>query len=152
MVPRRFCCPPRAPVVFVVARFLLVILQWRLEAHLSARTAMILIVDDEPSILTLLHDVLTDEGFTVERAQNGQQALALASTKPPDLVVTDLMMPLMDGRALAQRLREHSETSDIPILLISAAYTQQSGDIFTAVLSKPFDIGELVEAIRALLL
>lgn len=112
---------------------------------------MILIVDDEPSILGLLYDILTDEGFVVERAQNGKEALARALETPPDLVVTDLMMPIMDGRTLAQHLHHDETTAAIPILLLSATYALQADDLFTAVLHKPFDIGAFIDAIHELL-
>lgn len=118
---------------------------------MSCCTVLILIVDDEQSILTLLDEVLEDEGFVVQRAQNGQEALALALAEPPDLVVTDLMMPVMDGRALAQHLRHHPATATVPILLISAAYTARPADRFTAVLPKPFAVDALLAAIERLL-
>lgn len=117
----------------------------------SSYTALILIVDDEQSILTLLEEVLQDEGFVVQRAQNGQEALTQALSGPPDLIVTDLMMPVMDGRVLAEHLRQHPATAAVPILLISAAYTQQPSDMFTAVLSKPFAVDTLLASIERLL-
>ncbi|HEY0603044.1 MAG TPA: response regulator [Herpetosiphonaceae bacterium] len=114
-------------------------------------TALILIVDDEQSILNLLQEILESEGFTILRATNGRDALTAALETPPDLIVTDLMMPIMDGRTLAQQLRQHPQTADTPILLISAAYTRRDADRFTAVLHKPFDVAGLVATIERLL-
>lgn len=118
---------------------------------MSSRTVLILIVDDEFSILMLLDEVLREEGFNVARAQNGHAALTLALADPPDLIVTDLMMPVMDGRAFAQQLRQHPATATVPILLISAAYTKQPSDLFSAVLPKPFDVDQLLSTISGLL-
>ena len=118
---------------------------------MSGRMAVILIVDDELNILLVLDEVLQDEGFVVHRAQNGQEALAHALAEPPDLVVTDLMMPVMDGRALAQGLHDHPATAAVPILLISAAYKQQPTDRFIAVLPKPFAVDMLLAAVEQLL-
>lgn len=118
----------------------------------NKRRAVILIVDDEQSVLAMLTEVLSDEGFVVERAKNGREALERVHAVSPDLVVTDLMMPIMDGRTLAQRIREHSSTENMPILLISAAYTQHADDLFSAVLGKPFALDELIDAVHSLLL
>lgn len=114
--------------------------------------ALILIVDDEASILALLQELLEDEDFTVVRAGNGREALAKALLDPPNLIVTDLMMPIMDGRALAQALHDQPSLAEIPILLISAAYTHQADDSFTAVLPKPFSIDQVLASITQLLL
>lgn len=119
---------------------------------MARHTVLILIVDDELSILTLLDEVLQDEGFVVQRAQNGQQALALALVQPPDLIITDLMMPVMDGWMFAEQLRHHPTTATVPILLISAAYKAQLSDRFTAVLPKPFAVDTLLDAIARLLI
>lgn len=100
----------------------------------------------------MLTDVLLDEGFAVERAQNGSEALDRIHSRPPDLVVTDLMMPVMDGRTLAQRLREDAKTTSVPILLVSAAYRKQADDLFSAVLAKPFNLDELIDTVHTLLL
>lgn len=123
---------------------------WR-KNHRHPQRALILIVDDEPSILVLLDELLTDEGFTVDRATNGRDALEHALSAPPDLVVTDLMMPVMDGRTLVRQLRQQPRTATIPVLLLSAAYHQQPNDVFTAVLPKPFNSDALFEAIYTLL-
>jgi DNA-binding response OmpR family regulator len=100
-----------------------------------------LVVDDEFYIVDLLADILADEGFQVLRAYDGLSALAIAEETPVDLVVADVMMPKMDGIALALRLRQRF--SDVRIVLMSAAVTQvPPGFEFIA---KPFDINELLE-------
>jgi DNA-binding response OmpR family regulator len=98
-----------------------------------------LVVDDEFYIVDLLADILADEGFQVLRAYDGLSALAIAEETPVDLVVADVMMPKMDGIALALRLRQRF--ARMRILLMSAAVTQvPPGFEFIA---KPFDINEL---------
>lgn len=113
--------------------------------------ALILVVDDEASILALLQEVLEDEDFRVIPAGDGREALTKALTDPPNLIVTDLMMPIMDGRALAHALHDQPTLAEIPILLISAAYTRQVDDSFAAVLAKPFTIDEVLASITKLL-
>ena len=118
---------------------------------LSSGPALILIVDDELSILALLEDVLHDAGFAVACAQNGREALEQALVNPPALIVTDLMMPIMDGRALAERLRQHPATATIPIVVMSAAYKAQPADRFAAAAPKPFALDTLLASIEQLL-
>ena len=108
----------------------------------------ILVVDDDPAILDMLSDLLADQGFTVHTAKDGQQALARALEFPPDLILTDLMMPLVDGRALLISLREHPQTAHVPVLLMSAAGQRQDADGFDAFIAKPFNILTLVAELR----
>lgn len=100
-----------------------------------------LVVDDEFYIVDLLADILADEGFKVLRAYDGVSALEIVEKSQVDLVIADVMMPKMDGIALAQRLRQHF--AEIRIVLMSAAVTQvPPGFEFIA---KPFDINELLD-------
>lgn len=107
-----------------------------------------LVVDDEAGIRSLVHDLLEDEGYRVLLAMEGADALAVAQRDPPALVVSDLMMPGMDGRTLAARLRSAPATAHIPVVLISAAYHPLPGDVFAAVIHKPFDLDVLLYAIQ----
>jgi CheY-like chemotaxis protein len=79
----------------------------------------VLIVDDEPSILDFLSEALQWEGYTVLTAGDGD-ALRLARTFQPNVILLDLVMPGMDGRELSRRLRDDRVTADIPIILMSA--------------------------------
>src|SRR5215212_8600286 len=81
---------------------------------------MILIVEDETSIATLLRDVLEDEGYTVLLARNGQEALDLLGTHHPALVLTDVMMPIVDGFALCRAIQANPAYQGIPVLVMSA--------------------------------
>jgi len=80
----------------------------------------ILVVDDDPEILSLLKWGLSYEGYAVETASNGAEALSKAREKEPDLVVLDVMMPEMDGVEVARRLRQ---AGDVPILMLTARGT-----------------------------
>jgi CheY-like chemotaxis protein len=103
--------------------------------------ATILVVDDESPIVALLRDLLEDEGHTVLAAHNGREALALARVAHPDLVLSDVMMPLMDGVQLVRMLREEAITRKLVVILMSAAQPpdlQAVGAV--AFLAKPFDL------------
>ena len=110
---------------------------------------LILVVDDEQAILDMVQEILQDEGFTVLRAGNGQAALELAIDAQPDLILTDLMMPIMDGRTFGRHLRAEPRTAQIPLILMSAAYRPHDADAFDAVLAKPFNIVYVLELLRA---
>jgi CheY-like chemotaxis protein len=73
--------------------------------------AAVLVVDDEVGIANLLSDVLSDEGHRVLVAVNGYEALKRAVEERPDLVITDFMMPLMDGAQLIKAMADHTQTS-----------------------------------------
>jgi len=88
-----------------------------------ATRKLILIVDDEPIELDLLEVMLTREGYRVARAPDGRQALELARKLRPSVVVTDILMPNMDGYQLCREISRDPELSDIPVVFYSATYT-----------------------------
>src|SRR4051812_21018243 len=88
--------------------------------------ARILVVDDEPSARSGLEKLLQQEGYTVNVAADGPSALVIAAESPPDVVVTDLKMPRMDGVALLGKLREQDR--DLPVIMVTAF-----GDVGSAV-------------------
>ena len=81
----------------------------------------ILLVDDSPSVRIMLEDQLEANGYTVFPAENGKHALALLEDLTPDLVITDVSMPEMDGFDLCRWLRDNHKFSDIPIIILTAA-------------------------------
>src|SRR5260370_17292742 len=83
------------------------------------RPASILVVDDDPDILYALSEALSEEGFSVQVAQNGQEALDLVGESPPALILLDLMMPVMDGREFGSRIRSFPDLANIPILFLT---------------------------------
>lgn len=80
----------------------------------------ILIVDDQPENIKILTKMLSRAGYKLRQAINGKLALISASSKPPDLILLDIMMPEMDGYEVCRRLKENIETSEIPIIFLSA--------------------------------
>jgi two-component system, chemotaxis family, chemotaxis protein CheY len=108
----------------------------------------VLVVDDDPDIRELLFTALEDEGFECVPAANGQEALAAMRTFHPDVIILDLMMPVMDGWQFANELRAREE--DVPLVLLSAARdlkvhakTLAAADV----IEKPFDLAELLPKI-----
>jgi two-component system response regulator MprA len=113
----------------------------------------ILVVDDDPEIVSFLKRGLTYEGYTVDTAGDGTEALAKARNAEPNLVILDVMMPGMDGMEVSKRLRQ---ASSIPILMLTAKGTvadrvkglNSGADDY---LVKPFSFDELLARVRALL-
>ena len=114
----------------------------------------ILIVDDEPALREILASVLADEGYAVQTAADGRSALDLIAAAPPDLVITDISMPCLDGWGLLAQVRHDDPT--LPVLLISAVHPAVRGRSLpdsgqTAFLAKPFDLDVLLDRIARLL-
>ena len=116
----------------------------------------ILVVDDEEDVVTFIKRALTMEGMEVVTAFDGLSALDTALEKEPDLIILDIMMPIMNGYEVCARLRLEDKTKNIPIILLSSAYTTDTvrqakvagGSGYVA---KPFTPAELVGEIRKLL-
>jgi serine phosphatase RsbU (regulator of sigma subunit) len=84
-------------------------------------TSKILIVDDEPFNVDYIEQELEESGYEILSATNGQEALEIIHTEAPDLVLLDIMMPVMDGFEVLSRLKENADTRDIPVIVISAS-------------------------------
>ncbi len=113
----------------------------------------ILVVDDEPDVVSLLETTLTGEGFDVLTAYDGISALDICNTDNPDLVLLDIMMPMMSGYEVLEQLKANPTTQDIPVLCVSSAHTPearaQSFRLGAAeLIKKPFFPKELVAQIR----
>lgn len=109
-------------------------------------------VDDEPALRDGVADLLRDEGYGVVTAADGRAALAVVAADPPDLVLMDVMMPSMDGRAAYAAMRAHPNGRSIPIVLSSAAFDPAGLDPgVSAFLPKPFAIEELLNLVARLL-
>jgi CheY-like chemotaxis protein len=102
----------------------------------------ILIVDDEPNISYALAMVLEDEGHQVHTARNGAEALAMLEQQPVDLILSDVMMPVIDGHKLVEELRKRGDRT--PIMLMSAATHAVRAIPGVPFLPKPFDIDDLL--------
>jgi len=107
------------------------------------------VVDDEPDLLFMLRRILTRAGHEITQADNGAVALASVRQSPPDLVVTDIMMPVMNGVELIRALRSDPATAAIPVLSVSGdSHLAVDAD---AVLAKPYRHAELLEVAERLL-
>jgi CheY-like chemotaxis protein len=109
---------------------------------------LVLIVDDEFELAELSGDVLVEEGFETAIAVNGRLALDFLGTRDVALVITDLMMPVMDGAAMIRRMRDDPRFANIPVILVTAQPEGVLGDarfLHDALLAKPFGRRELVE-------
>jgi DNA-binding response OmpR family regulator len=109
----------------------------------------VLVVDDDPDILDALSEILEVEGYDVQRARNGREALQRLEQGLPDLVLLDLMMPVMDGWEFARSLAPGARP---PIIVLSAdrnvsAKAKEIGAL--GWLAKPFELSELLEAVRS---
>ncbi len=109
----------------------------------------ILIVDDEPDLRYLLRRILESAGHEVAEAGHGTEALECVRASRPDLVVTDMMMPVMDGVELIRQLRADPSTAEMPIL--AATGDAALAGAADAVLAKPYDSAKLVAAASLLL-
>jgi CheY-like chemotaxis protein len=117
----------------------------------------ILVVEDVPNILELLEVTLQFKGYPVVTAKNGQEALEVIEREHPALVITDILMPRMDGYALAHRLRNDPRTCSIPLIFLSATYVTPEDKAFALslgavrFLEKPVDTEEFLLTIAEVL-
>jgi two-component system phosphate regulon response regulator PhoB len=111
---------------------------------------IILVVEDDPRVRDLLQDVLSDEGYAVIAATNGEEALATFATVRPHLMTLDLDLPGIIGELLLKELRQRDDTRDLPIVIISAKHPIPAAvrTLAQAVVPKPFDIDTLISIIR----
>jgi DNA-binding response OmpR family regulator len=113
----------------------------------------ILIVDDDDDLRETMANVLSANGFRVQTASNGRDALAQLQAGAPDLLITDVMMPNMDGWELREAMRSHVELSNLPVIVISAL--EPRGALLEALrpavaMRKPFALERLLQHVRAL--
>jgi DNA-binding NarL/FixJ family response regulator len=116
----------------------------------------LLIVDDEPNLLRAVAACLRGEGYEVETARSGEDALVRVAQRLPDLIISDIRMPRMDGFALARQLRGNPRTDLIPIVFLTAK--DESADRIAGIrsgvdayLTKPFEPDELVAVVANIL-
>jgi len=117
----------------------------------------ILIVEDIPYLLELLQVTLKYKGYTVITARDGDEALSIMETDRPALILTDVLMPKLDGFAFAQRVRSNPKTQDIPIIFVSATYISPEDKEFALslgavrFLEKPVEAEELLLTVAEVL-
>lgn len=114
----------------------------------------ILVVDDEPDIASPIIFLLTAYGYRVQVASNGSAALEMLAYRPPDLVLTDFMMPVVNGAELVQKVRSMDGLEATPIVVMSALsqdIVRHECPLATAFLTKPFTSAELLNFLRNIL-
>jgi len=119
-------------------------------------TKKILVVDDQVDVVIMLQIALEHEGYEVQTALSGPAALESVSGVPPDLIVLDGMMPIMDGFEVLERLKENPATASIPTIMLTAMDTQSAMeegwekgvDLY---LTKPFRPTELASLVKCIL-
>jgi two-component system, OmpR family, alkaline phosphatase synthesis response regulator PhoP len=116
----------------------------------------ILVVDDDPAVSRLVEINLTQVGYQVQTAADGEEALACVAAAKPDLVILDVMMPRLDGFEALKRLRADPSSAEIPVIMLTAR--AQDEDVFEGYgrgaqwyLTKPFAPNELRAAVRRVL-
>ena len=119
-------------------------------------SAQLLLVDDEPGLREAVKDYLTESGFSVQVASNAREGWELMQQTTPDLVISDIMMPQVDGYQFLKQLRDDARFAALPVIFLTAK--GMTGDRIQgyqarcdAYLSKPFDPDELVAIIENLL-
>jgi CheY-like chemotaxis protein len=123
---------------------------------MEAEGKVVLVVDDNPGVRELVCMILEDAGLEIETASNGEEALDMAKRIHPDLVILDVMMPGMDGWETAAYLLDEPDTSDIPIIFLTArAKTEEQlrgweMPIFDYI-TKPFTADDLLDRVFSVL-
>lgn len=115
---------------------------------------MILVIDDNAMIRSTIRDflILNDPECLVLEATNGEEGLALAHTKKPDVIILDAVLPEMDGYAVARHLRDEPDTKNIPLIAISSVFQRNPvaaslREMSDVALSKPFSVADLLSAV-----
>jgi CheY-like chemotaxis protein len=117
----------------------------------------LLVVEDIPDILRLLDATLKFKGYRVVTARNGHEALEAIQRERPALIITDILMPKMDGFSLVHRLRINPETRDIPVIFLTATYVAPEDKVFALTIGvnrfieKPVDFEQFLPAIAEIL-
>ncbi|NJC98015.1 MAG: hypothetical protein C3F07_20405 [Anaerolineales bacterium] len=124
---------------------------------MTSENGYLLVVEDVPDILRLLDATLKFKGYRVVKAMNGEEAMLAIEKELPALIITDILMPKMDGFSLVHRLRLNPKTRDIPVIFLSATYVAPEDKTFaltigvTKFIEKPVDMGEFLPVIEGLL-
>ena len=118
----------------------------------ATQAKIVLVVDDDPDIRELVCWALTDEGYSVVEARNGQEALDAVQQAAPDAILLDLGMPVMDGWTFVREYRTGQVCDGVPIVIMSAGHrageaTQLGASAFV---TKPFDLTTLLGTLAAL--
>ncbi len=127
-----------------------------MEAFTSLSKPLVLVVEDEAALATMLRYNLEKQGFRVEEAADGQEALTRIAEMPPDLVLLDWMLPVTSGLEVCRQIRRRASTRDLPIIMVTARTEEQDAvrGLNTGAddyIAKPFSMDALLARMRALL-
>src|SRR5689334_15745278 len=114
----------------------------------------VLVVDDDDGVRCVLALILTSNGYEVRTARDGMDALEKLACWPAQLIILDLMMPVMDGWGFRRGQTANAQLTDIPVVVLSAVRDLQRGGphpTVAALLAKPFDLTELLALVRRLI-
>lgn len=125
-------------------------------SHEVIYLAHVLVVDDEPTIARVLQEVLMEAGLDVDTAPNGAGALRRLEKQPtPDVMLVDLFMPDIGGRAVVQQIRGNPALHELPVILITGAVHREEDfpppGTYQDIITKPFDVDDVVKRVRRLL-
>ena len=112
----------------------------------TSKCGGVLVVDDDDDIRDAMCELLEDEGYKVESAANGRDALELLRYRHPCLMLLDLRMPVMDGFQVLDQVKHSPELNDISIAVVSAEHIQPDGS--EASIPKPIDVERLLATVR----
>ena len=112
------------------------------------RMATVLLVDDDTNALDALKELVGQEGYRVRTATDGSDALQSALDDPPDVVISDCMMPRMDGLSLMREMKRSSKLASVPLVLVSALVTLPPDADVVGFLRKPFAVSQLLDILH----
>jgi len=126
------------------------------DSHLPASKRTIMVVDDTPDLVDILHNMLEESGFNVTCAYSGLELFASLKVQMPDLILLDIMMPQMDGLEVLTRLKGNPATASIPVIFLTAMV--QHEDVLRGYkmgaeyyITKPFTSTQVLEGINLIL-
>jgi len=112
----------------------------------GSRVPRVLVVEDDPHLLKSLRDILGDEGYDVQIAENGSAAIRQLATRSPDVILLDLNMPIMSGDDVLEWLKQRG--GRIPVVIATQDDDVQAADLgVVAKLSKPYEVEQLLEVL-----
>jgi len=126
------------------------------DSHFPASNRTILVVDDDPELVTILRITLESKGFNVRCTYSGKDLFAGLEEQKPDLILLDIMMPLMDGLEVLTRLKKNLDTASIPVILLTAKVKYEDVQLgyksgADYYITKPFTGTQLLTGINTLL-
>jgi DNA-binding response OmpR family regulator len=118
--------------------------------------ARVLYVDDDIELTRLVQDCLEDQGYEVLIANDGEEGLSAVISERPDMVILDVMMPLLNGWEIAKYMREREDYKNVPILMLTGigpSLNEMTAPLYGANghIDKPFELDDLIEKVEALL-